>query len=59
MPHDVNMLLRDIPEETDRILNALAFLRGKRKWEITRAALIEYASKHKGEIEKLTKGVVK
>jgi hypothetical protein len=59
MPHDINVLLRDIPEDTDRILNALAFMRGVRKWEVTRDALVEYAKRHKGDLEKLAKGVVK
>ena len=55
MSKDLNILIRDLPPECDRTLNTLATLRGKRKWEITREALIEYAEKHRQDITKLTR----
>lgn len=53
MRYDINVLIRDLPEDADNIINTIALLRGKRKWEITREALIEYADRHKVEIARL------
>lgn len=52
---DINILVRDIPKETDRIINTISRLRGVPKWEITREALIEYAKNHQKDIIKLAR----
>ena len=52
---DVSVLIRDLPLEVNRMLNALALVRGINKWEVTREALIEYAKRHHSELAKLTK----
>lgn len=41
-----NIEIRDLPIKVVRQLNALAQLRGLRKWEIIREALIEYVCHH-------------
>ena len=56
---DRNYLLRDVPVETDDVMNTLATLRGLRKWEIIREAMIEYVKNHKGEVGKLARERVK
>lgn len=50
---DRNYLIRDIPHEVDHILNTLATMRGIRKWEIVREAMVEYAKNHRDNIAKL------
>lgn len=52
---DLNILIRDLPDEADRTINTLATLRGKRKWEVVREALIEYHEKHRSDIARLTR----
>ena len=53
MAKDIHILIRDLPTEVDETLDMLAILSGKRKWEVQRMALIEYANNHKGEVEEL------
>ena len=55
MSKDINVLIRNLPQETDKLLNALATLRGKTKWEVIREALIEYGEKHRSDINKLVR----
>ena len=55
MTKDIGILIRDLPNETNRTLSTLATLRGKRKWEIIREALIEYADRHRLDIVKFVK----
>lgn len=48
-----NVELRDIPVDVDKIFNWLSTLTGKKKIELYREALIEYAANHKADIMKL------
>jgi len=48
--YNANVKIRDFPRASDEVLNLLATARSVPKYEIVRAALIEYAEKHKGEI---------
>ncbi len=52
---DLHILIKDLPVESDRVITTLANLRGKRKWEIIREALIEYAHNHKIDIAKMSR----
>jgi hypothetical protein len=47
---NINIEIKDLPEETNRILNVLAKISGSNKTVVIRSALIEYASNHKDEI---------
>jgi predicted transcriptional regulator len=47
---DKQFLIRDIPPDTDQMLNLLAVARRVPKWIVIRDALIEYVTKHKREI---------
>jgi hypothetical protein len=39
-----------MPHSANTVLTLLAKLRGVRKWEVVRAALLEYAEQHVSEI---------
>jgi hypothetical protein len=45
-----NLEIKDLPLDTDRILNTLAVVRGMTKRDIVKEALNEYAFKHKDDI---------
>ena len=47
-----NIRIRELPAETDRLLNELATRRQVYKHELVRDALIEFAERHKDEIAK-------
>jgi predicted DNA-binding protein len=47
---DVNIEIRGLPLSANRILNALARIRGTTKRIIVREALVEYANKHSGDL---------
>lgn len=47
----VNYEVRDIPERVNNILNVIAKIRGKNKWEIIKEALEEYAANHIDEVK--------
>lgn len=48
--YTANIEIKDLPRETNRILDTIVKLRGKYKWEVVREALIEYAERHKKDI---------
>lgn len=45
-----NIEIRDLPVRVVRELNALAQLKGLRKWEIVREAILEYVTHHRASI---------
>lgn len=47
---DRQYLIRDLPPDSDKILNTLAAVRQVPKWKIIREALVEYAAKHRPDI---------
>ena len=47
---NVNIEIRGLPLSTNRILNALARIRGTTKRIIVREALIEYVAKHSPDL---------
>lgn len=47
----LNLEIRDLPVEVNRILNTLAAIRDVKKSEIVRAALIEYAHRHNPHVK--------
>lgn len=47
---NINMEIKDLPVETNRLLNVLAKISGSPKATVVRAALMEYAENHKPEI---------
>ena len=47
---DLHILVRDLPREVDNVINTIAVLTARRKWEVVREALVEYANNHKKEI---------
>ena len=49
---NINIEIKDLPEETNRILNVLAKISGSPKTVVIRAALIEYGQNHREEIMK-------
>ena len=53
--YEANIRVRDMPRATDRILNALASMRGQSKWELVRDALKEFAENHKSELAEVAK----
>lgn len=55
--HDVyeaNIRIKDLPRRTNDLLNAIASVQGKLKWELVRDALIEYAENHKNELVRVS-----
>lgn len=56
---DRNYLIREMPNDADNILNTLATLRGIRKWEIVREAMVEYAKNHKKDMVTLAQARTK
>jgi len=44
---DRNILIRELPVDTDYILNVLAVQRGVHKWQVIRDALITYADENR------------
>lgn len=48
-----NLSIKNLPIRVNNQLNALAKLRGEKKWEIVRKALIEYAQNHREEFKDL------
>ena len=54
--YEANIRVRDLPRATDTILNMLASMHSKLKWEIVRDALVEYAENHKHEIGRVASG---
>ncbi len=49
---NINIEIKDLPQETNRVLNVLAKISGSPKTVVIRSALIEYAANHKDEILK-------
>jgi predicted DNA-binding protein len=49
---NINIEIKDLPQETNKILNILAKISGSPKSGVIRSALMEYASNHKDEILK-------
>ena len=50
---NVNLEIRGLPVHVNRLLNALARIRGTTKRIIVREALVEYAAKHSRDIDKM------
>jgi hypothetical protein len=50
---NVNVEIRGLPLRINRILNALARIRGTTKRIIVREALVEYATRHSHDLEKI------
>lgn len=50
---NVNVEIRGLPLNVNRILNALARIRGTTKRVIVREAMIEYANKHARDLQKM------
>ncbi len=48
--YEANVRVLDLPRRTDNILNALAKIHNRFKWELVRDALNEYAEAHKHEL---------
>lgn len=46
----LNIEVKDLPVSVNRILNVLATIKGVKKSEIIREALIEYAEKHNPQV---------
>jgi len=56
---NLNIEIKDLPASANRVLDLMSALTGKRKWEIVRDALIEYAENHRKDLARLvTKGSV-
>lgn len=51
--YDANVRIKDLPRRTDNIINALAAVQGRMKWELIKDAIIEYAEKHKIELSEV------
>jgi predicted DNA-binding protein len=47
---NINIEIKNLPEETNRILNVLAKISGSNKTTVIRAALIDYAENNKAKI---------
>lgn len=48
--YEANVRVKDLPRKADNILNALAAVKGRMKWELVRDAIVEYAENHKHEL---------
>ena len=46
----LNIEVKDLPLEVNRVLNILSTIKGIKKSEIIREALIEYAEKHNPQV---------
>jgi predicted transcriptional regulator len=47
---DLNIRIRNLPKETNRLLDLIATARQRHKYEIVKEALEEFAERHKGEV---------
>lgn len=56
---NLNVEIKDLPQDINHILNTIAMLEGKFKWQVVRDALIAYAESKKKEIPKLAESVSK
>ncbi len=48
--YEANVRIKELPRSVDNLINTLASIQGRMKWEVVRAALIEYVENHKHEI---------
>lgn len=53
---DLNILIRNLPVETNLVLATLAVRRGVPKWQVIRDALIEYAHRNSIKLERKKNG---
>lgn len=53
--YEANVRIKDLPRRTDNIMNALAAVQGRNKWELVRDALNEYVNNHSHELVAVTK----
>jgi predicted transcriptional regulator len=50
MAFNANIRIKDLPDDTNHLLNMIACKRGITKWEVVRDALTEYVGRYKGEV---------
>ncbi len=53
--YEANVRIHDLPRKADAIINALAALQNRNKWELVRDAIVEYAANHKQELVEVAK----
>jgi hypothetical protein len=48
--YEANIKIKDLPRRVDSLLNAIAAIQNRMKWEVVRDAMIEYAQNHRHEL---------